>query len=365
MGKRTNTAKWDDKRNYWKINVQKDGQRRSFYSSAPGRTGQREANAKADAWLDDNISNENRRIELFLGEYIEDTKSRTSKSNWINEESRCRNWIKPTIGHLKLSAVTDQHLQNIINKAHKAGLSEKSLKNIRATLMAFFKFCRKCKATKFFPEDIIIPKNAPVGVRKIVQPESLAKLFSTDTTLLRGKIVPDEFVNAYRFQVLTGLRPGELLGLKWQDIQNGQVHLQRSINVYGEETKGKNKNAVRTFALGKFAASVLEAQHPLSGDDEFVFPGLMEQGYLKRWRRYCEANGIPKTTLYELRHTFVSAVQDLPESYVKGLVGHSKNMDTFGVYGHELTGQKLAVAEKVDKIFGEIIVSPEGSAQDG
>lgn len=162
---------------------------------------------------------------------------------------------------------------------------------------------------------------------------------------------------------MTGLRPGELLGLKWQDIQNGQVHLQRSINIYSEETKGKNKNAIRTFALGKFAATVLDAQRLLSGDDEFVFPGLMEQGYLKRWKRYCEANEIPQTTLYELRHTFVSAVQDLPESYVKGLVGHSKNMDTFGVYGHELIGQKQVVADRVDKIFGGIIALSEENLQ--
>lgn len=56
MAKRTNTAVWMGKQKRWQINVQKYGERRSFYSSTPGRTGQREANAKADAWLDDNIS---------------------------------------------------------------------------------------------------------------------------------------------------------------------------------------------------------------------------------------------------------------------------------------------------------------------
>lgn len=49
MGKRTNTAVWQEKQGRWKIDVQKDGKRRSFYSFKPGRTGQREANAKADA----------------------------------------------------------------------------------------------------------------------------------------------------------------------------------------------------------------------------------------------------------------------------------------------------------------------------
>lgn len=54
MGKRTNTARWTGK--MWRIDVQQDGKRKSFYSSRPGRTGQREANAKADAWLDDGIA---------------------------------------------------------------------------------------------------------------------------------------------------------------------------------------------------------------------------------------------------------------------------------------------------------------------
>ena len=49
--KRTNTAKWIESAHRWQINVQKDGVRKTFVSAKPGRTGQREANAKADAWL--------------------------------------------------------------------------------------------------------------------------------------------------------------------------------------------------------------------------------------------------------------------------------------------------------------------------
>ena len=45
--RRTNTAQWMEKYNRWQIKVQKDGVRKTFYSSKPGRTGQREANAKA------------------------------------------------------------------------------------------------------------------------------------------------------------------------------------------------------------------------------------------------------------------------------------------------------------------------------
>ena len=56
MGKRTNTAQWVESTQRWRVSVQKDGVRKQFYSNKPGRTGQREANAKADAWLDDGIA---------------------------------------------------------------------------------------------------------------------------------------------------------------------------------------------------------------------------------------------------------------------------------------------------------------------
>lgn len=77
LGRRTNTAVWLEKHGRWQVNVQKDGVRRSFYSSTPGRTGQRECNAKADAWLDDNISGDGKRVSVLFYDYIEDLKSRT------------------------------------------------------------------------------------------------------------------------------------------------------------------------------------------------------------------------------------------------------------------------------------------------
>ena len=67
-----------------------------------------------------------------------------------------------------------------------------------------------------------------------MQPDDLIKLFSIDTTLYRNKRVHDDYINAYRFAVLTGLRPGELIGLWYGDIKGNTVNLRRSINVHRE-----------------------------------------------------------------------------------------------------------------------------------
>ena len=69
MGKRVNTAVWIEKYQRWQIKVQKDGARKTFYSSAPGRKGQREANEKADRWLDDGIVESSVRVSVLLDQW--------------------------------------------------------------------------------------------------------------------------------------------------------------------------------------------------------------------------------------------------------------------------------------------------------
>ncbi len=226
--------------------------------------------------------------------------------------------------------------------------------NLRADLIAFVKYLRKGRWCTYHPDEVIIPKGAAVGVRRILQPEHLVILFSVDTTEYRGKIVRDKYINAYRFQVLTGLRPGELRGLMPGDIVGGRVNLRRSVNIFGEITAGKNENAIRGFTLTPTAKAVLQDQLQRM-EGLYIFDISSRETYAHRWRRYCETNGIPYVSPYEMRHTFVSAIQSLPEGWVKALVGHNRSMDTFGVYGHEVSGQKDQISAGVEAVFQDIL----------
>ena len=139
MGKRTNTAAWLPNQQRWQINVQKNGVRRSFTSSKPGRTGQREANAKADAWLDDGISNTRMLVEAAYPQWIGELKLTTSRSNWEPIQSRWNVWVRPVIGRRRVGDLTEQQLQAIINKGFAGGLSKKYLSNMCTDLTMFCK----------------------------------------------------------------------------------------------------------------------------------------------------------------------------------------------------------------------------------
>lgn len=355
--KRTNTAKWIESAKRWQINVQKNGVRKTFTSAKPGRTGQREANKKADDWLEKGLQTRGKTVESAYAEYLERASKISGQSNYRPKESRWRIWIQPEIGHRRLESLTQQQVQAVLDNAKAAGKSRKTLQNLYGDITSFFRFARNSGYTTFTPDALHIPEGTPKPRKKILQPEDLAVLMTSDKTMFRGKEIVDPYVNAYRFAVLTGLRPGELLGLQWKDVKNGCIYLKRAINVYGEHTTGKNDNAIRAIELSDMAKSVLEAQREVTNKEKSVFGVTDEHLLYKWWRKYCAHNNIKYVSLYELRHTFVSIANVLPEGQVKALVGHSRNMDTFGVYGHSVNGQAEKIASALDAAFRSALES--------
>lgn len=280
--------------------------------------------------------------------------------------SMLRTWMLPELGQTWLYDVNDGDLQLVLDSAAAAGRSKKTVQDIRSAMQVLIKHYRRKGATKYRPEELEIPSYTRTKRKSILQPEHIVTLFSIDTTILYNHLEIDRYIHAYRFQVLTGLRPGELVGLRWSDVdfRHNMIHINRSINVDGIETVGKNENALRTIALNQLARKELIAQRILSGrsgSGDAVFPISTEANYRNRFQRYCEANELPRITAYELRHTFVSIAAALPEGELKAIVGHSKSMDTFGVYGHPVAGASEKTAVKLEHIFLEVLQSEAGT----
>ena len=147
----------------------------------------------------------------------------------------------------------------------------------------------------------------------------------------------------------------EMLGLEWADWHGDRLELRRAINCYGETTTGKNDNARRVVYLSSLARQVLEDQYRITGPKGSVFCISNLQHYHSRWKRYCKVNGLPDIAPYEIRHTFVSISDALPEAQMKKLVGHSQSMDTYGVYGHEVQGEGEEISRNLDAIFSKIL----------
>ena len=354
---RTGTAKWNEREKRWKITAQKNGVRKQFYSSTPGRTGQREANAKADEWLMyGGGMDANTRCDALIKAFLESEAQRASLSQIKKVEGVTRLYILPTVGRKKVSALTLEDFQGIVDDMIQKGLAAKTVSNARSIMEQVLKYARRKKLTTLRLDDLDMSDNRRKKQKTILQPDGIVTLFMVDTCLYKGKRIYDDYINAYRFMVATGVRPGELLGLMWEDVHGETIHLQRAINVYGEVTSGKNQNAVRPVPVTRIAKKILDDQYQSSEDHTgYIFPARSQSTLRHRWKNYCISNGISYCSLYELRHTFVSISSGIPEGQLKKIVGHSKSMDTFDVYGHIVDGQLERTGEKIDAIFDQIL----------
>lgn len=376
-------AKWDEGKSRWRIKPQVDGERRDFTCSKKDegcpnvkcsekcKKGKIIAERKADKWIADISVDENTRCGELLDQFISDLKLTAGTSHYNTSEYYVRAYIKPRLYAKKIGKLTQHDLQQILDHAYskpvKGGkLSAKTLKNIRGAIMAFMKYCRSKKVTAFHPDTLTVPQGAKKGKKTILGAENIITLFSVDTTLYRGKVVKDRYINAYRFAVITGMRPGEIVAFKNEHIVGeNRITISESINTHNELTGGKNDNAERTYMMGYCARKVYNDQKAMlmmRGEiSPYIFPGE-DLGYAKQrtvynaWKRYCKANGITKaTTPYELRHTFVSVNTEMPDALKDIFLGHSENMDTHGIYGHEKTGDIELAAEYVDSAFKKIL----------
>lgn len=362
---RNGEASWNESRGLWLIKVQKDGVRKQFSSAVKGRKGKHIAENRADEWLASGQSDIP--FAVAWAAFLDDERARTSAANVSKIECIGRLHIAPVIGVRKVSRITPIIWQSCINAAFEKGLSRRSLINIRATIAAFVKYAHRARLVvdRLEDGDIIIPNGAtPEKEKKILQPDDIRILFTESTIRKSGRIVTAHYIYAWRFLVLTGLRRGELCGLRNEDVTDSTVTVRRSINSIGEETNGKNDNARRTFVLSEPAKKVLADQcaylKSIGIISPWIFPDewgerACPKSVADRWGFYCNQHGF-RTTIHGLRHTFISIGKaDLPLELMKAVVGHSTSMDTYKIYGHEVDGEAQRAAQIMGNVFDGIL----------
>ena len=157
-------------------------------------------------------------------------------------------------------------------------------------------------------------------------------------------------------------RRGELLGLKWQDInwKNGVIKVRRQIaRVDGQikEAPLKTKNAYCTVTISQQAIEVLKEQKKKT-NDTYVFPSpnggpISPDSVNNMLKRVLERAGIPKVRFHDLRHTFATiALQNgLDIKTVSGMLGHFSAGFTLDTYAHVTTSAQKEAAQTMGNIL--------------
>ena len=117
-------ARWEPGRKRWRVNAQRNGERKTFYSTVPGLRGKKEAEQKVDSWKRSaGLSCENR--DPLVAElwdsfllYLQEEK-RVGTSTLEQTRKFGRNYILPVCGNLKISRLNEGHLQRVLNLSAK------------------------------------------------------------------------------------------------------------------------------------------------------------------------------------------------------------------------------------------------------
>lgn len=344
--------RWDGTR--WRIQARKDGKRYSFSCSTPGIKGRRECQRKYEAWFYGEATGE-KTVARIAAEYLEDLKARCGEHSGAYDQNECyiRLYIAPVCFHKKICKMTLRDWQSVINGAqgHNKPLSEKTLKNLRGIINALIKFAYEDYQCEPLRGSLYIPKGHSRKEKEVLDREDVRRLLEPSPLWYHG---------AFVLGVLTGLRPGEILGIQTEDFKGNRLYIRRAVNARGHITDGKNENARRMVPVGELARSILmetikrNEEHNLNTPWVFCSPDGSQgkqNGLRKHWAKLKEERDLPGT-VYSLRHTFISLMKNvMPEAMIKEIVGHSTSMNTLGTYGHILKEDAREAASIIDLTF--------------
>lgn len=348
------TPKWDGRR--WRIQARKDGKRYSFSCSIAGAKGRKECQRKYEAWYYGDASGE-KTVSKVCSEFLDDVKARCGENSPALEQYECyiRNYIAPACSQRKMCKMTLRDWQSVINNAHgeKKALSEKTLKNLRAIINAVIKFGYEDYQCEPLRGSLYIPKGHSKKEKEVLDRDEVRRLMEPSRLWYHP---------AFVLGVLTGLRPSELLGLQIDDVKKDRIYINRAINARGHITDGKNENARRMVPIGELAHGIIRQTIKRNEDANLHTKWIFcspdgsqgkQNGMRKHWAKL-KAERELSGTVYSLRHTFISLMKNvMPEAMIKDIVGHSTSMDTFGTYGHILSGDARQAAEIIDLTLGD------------
>ena len=285
--------------------------------------------------------------------------------------------ITDVLGKVKLARLTVAQVERFLEDTAAEDLSADMLRRLRSMLRLAI---RRAERDGRISRNVADLAEVPAGTRRRSRSMTLAEI----EALLGLKL--NTWWRAYIVTALmTGLRPGELLGLRWEDVDfaAGVIRVRKCLKALPDPVTGerhlilenlKTERSRRTIQMPRQVVAVLlalrkeQAALKLKLGTAYDVRGLVivfgDRAGAPRWpqdvRRYfkvlCGRAGIGENwTPREQRHTFVSVLSDsgVDIEQIADAVGHINSTVTKNTYRHQIADRVTAAATVMDAVFGE------------
>jgi integrase len=260
-------------------------------------------------------------------------------------EAVLRNHVYPIIGDKLFTKVTKPMIRDLITAKRKEGYEAATIRNILAPVRGMYNQAIEDGEAIGNPAARFGKQNK--GKQKtVINPYSKEEvsLFLKKTLELKPELYP-----LYLTAVRTGMRRGELLGLRWSDIdfEKKSIHVQRSLSRRGVLKPPKN-GKTRLVDMSKQLAAVL---YELPKPDGPIFKLTKSTTVLyNTFLQHLADAGLRKIRFHDLRHTFATLhiKNGQPLTYIRDQLGHSSIKVTADLYGHLVPGWNRSAADLLD-----------------
>ena len=275
--------------------------------------------------------------------------------------------ISPELGRIPLAKLTAQDVQSFLNRKQAGGLSPRTCQYLHAILR---RALGQAERWGLVTRNVARFVSSPRVPRAQVHP-----LTPVETKKLLAAVQGHRLAALYTVAVAVGLRQGEALGLRWEDVnlEAGTISIRASLQRMDGRpllAELKTERSRRTIKLPDICMTALAAHRERQALERDFVGGawqdelglvfteadgspLSRHAITRRFQRILANAGIPKRRFHDLRHTCATLLlaQGVPLRVVMEILGHSQIATTADIYTHVLPVLMADAAERMDAVL--------------
>ena len=327
------------------------------------------------------ITEKDQTVKRQLEHWIENVhKNAIRPSTYAEYRRTIDKHIIPELGHLKLQQLTVNRVEAFYTRKAEDGLSASSLKQIHKVLRQALDHAVRSNLLSRNVCDIAkkaLPRQTRYEIKPLTQEQAQALVSAA-----RGRHLEALFILA----IMTGMRKGELLALRWSDIDldNGYLqvhHTLRRVSTRGytgsgpktklTESEPKTTSSRRKIVLPPFLVDVLkkhrirQLEERLQAGNAWVENNLVfcnphgtfrePSAVYKTFQRFLKDAGLPTMRFHDLRHSAATLLltMGVHVKVVQELLGHSSITMTLNTYSHVLPSLQKDAMDKMSDLFNQ------------
>lgn len=308
----------------------------------------------------------NKKVGEWMDEWLDNYLPNIEETTRRGYRNKIKCYIKPVLGDIYIKSLRTEHIQRMVNDMIDREFSPKSIRDAFNNINAAMKKAVKLRLIPYNPcEAVELPKLKKYRA-EVYSAEMIQELLDIATGT-------DMYLPIFLL-VMVGLRRGELLALRWEDIdfKNNILKVRKNM-VNGEKgciiKAPKSESGIRDIYLGDDVMTVLKQARLDYMNDAFSYGvGFQNLGFVirqedgspyrpdsmtQKWERFVEAHNLPKIRLHDLRHSNATALiqAGVNPRVVQQRLGHSDVNITLNTYTHVLPEMDMEAAAKLDSII--------------